>query len=63
MCGAFTFKNEPLVLALTAPITSSDSAGVVVPTPKLVPNEPDDTIDNLLYPKMSLNYHLNYHYH
>ncbi len=47
------FKNEPLVLALTAPITSSDSAGVVVPTPKLVPNEPDETIDKLSNPNIS----------
>ena len=35
------FKKEPLVLALTAPITSSDSAGVVVPTPKFVLKEPE----------------------
>ena len=30
ICGASMFKNEPLVLALIAPTTSSDSAGVVV---------------------------------
>ncbi len=35
------FKKEPLVLALTAPITSKDSAGVKVPIPKLVLNEPE----------------------
>ena len=35
------FKNEPLVLALIAPITSRDSAGVVVPTPKFILNEPE----------------------
>ena len=35
------FKNEPLVLALIAPTTSSDSAGVVVPTPKFMLNEPE----------------------
>ena len=35
------FKNEPLVLALIAPTTSSDSAGVVVPTPKFILNEPE----------------------
>ena len=38
---AFTFKKEPLALELTLPITSNDSAGVSVPTPRLVKKEPD----------------------
>ena len=56
------FKNEPLVLALIAPITSSDSAGVVVPTPKLVPNEPEDTVviesNPKMFPKLPLMFPL-----